>query len=84
MLRSGSPLPRLRFVNRSLGRSFSLPSMRWRAWVVRFKGVLYAGLMIVKGTPYVLGSTREWEIPKPEVVLPLLQTDLLRSHGGGG
>lgn len=42
-----------------------------------FQGVLYAGLMIVKGVPYVLEYNARMGDPETEVVLPLLKTDLL-------
>ncbi len=44
---------------------------------ITYKGIIYAGLMICKGKPYVIEFNARFGDPETQVVLPQLKTDLL-------
>ncbi len=59
-------------------RNILLPTVKAMAKEgMTYKGVLYAGLMIVDGEPMVLEFNARFGDPETQVVLPLLKTDLV-------
>lgn len=48
-----------------------------------FRGILYAGLMVVKGKPYVLEYNVRFGDPEAQVILPRLQSDWVELFEAG-
>jgi phosphoribosylamine--glycine ligase len=74
-----SPVP---FVDRELRHRIRdeviLPTLKgMQAENMVYRGFLYIGLMIVKGTPYVLEFNVRMGDPETQAVLPRIQSDLL-------
>jgi phosphoribosylamine--glycine ligase len=62
----------------SVTRDILLPTVKAMAEEgLPYKGVLYAGLIIVDGKPVVLEFNARFGDPETQVVLPLLRTDLV-------
>jgi phosphoribosylamine---glycine ligase len=65
-------------MTKKVTRDILLPTVRAMAKEdLPYKGVLYAGLMIVDGEPVVLEFNARFGDPETQVILPLLKTDLV-------
>jgi len=65
-------------VKKEVARGILLPTVKALAKEgMPYKGVLYAGLMIVRGLPVVLEFNARFGDPETQVILPLLKTDLV-------
>ncbi len=63
---------------RKITKDILLPTVKAMAKEgLPYKGVLYAGLMIVDGEPVVLEFNARFGDPETQVILPLLKTDLV-------
>lgn len=74
-----APAPVVNFqIIEKIYRRIFLPTIQgMRSLGFPYRGVLYGGLMICKGEPYLLEYNVRFGDPETQVVLPLLKTDLI-------
>ena len=73
---SPAPVVTAQVIEKVKEKVFSPLLKGFRKRGIEYKGIVYAGLMIKKGNPYVLEFNVRFGDPETQVILPRLKTDL--------